>query len=584
MENEIELTLEQRHQIARYEDNFKDILQTAKSDDLTVTCQDVYHITLDDLYHALIMMQKKNSTIGEIGEYWLYPIRELSDSFDLDNALKEQIHDYPELITTDYECFQIVWDALEDMWEIYTYETLLSEIEEFEWIFRRLEQYMPQRNIPIMERYFSDREMESYVSVFNDDEYVKNASEEELALARKFIELLIEKENETALRTKGYACYGGNRLYNCNWIVSRDCMLRLFDLTDDPYYANTLGYIYYYGRCNNGVPEYDKAFKYFEIAAANGIYEGMYKLADMYRHGYGCKKSLRTARSLYNIVYNDSIKYFKNGNDANFADAAIRMGKLAVNDQKYISAYRYYLEGAYAAKIRAEKHDYYGSASTAINAQKSVEEIKEKLPIDFFKEYMDYDAPYFFAVLSSDNNLCELSKTIDDDGHVKLNAERIATLSVPNIESILLVISELSLCKRTTEVSYILDDDAEVFFSNGKDSIHYDFCQWNFVDNRYDFFKDEQVVAWVKSEKYRIYKKPENNLSGKECLIVSIRFSPSGRSYDYLCDDPSVKTGDMVVVEGYEGETEVEVTNISLKQESELPLPINRYKKIIRKG
>ena len=26
--------------------------------------------------------------------------------------------------------------------------------------------------------------------------------------------------------------------------------------------ANTLGYIYYYGRCNNGNPEYELAYKY----------------------------------------------------------------------------------------------------------------------------------------------------------------------------------------------------------------------------------------------------------------------------------------------------------------------------------
>ena len=31
----------------------------------------------------------------------------------------------------------------------------------------------------------------------------------------------------------------------------------------DTFAANSLGYIYYYGRVNNGIPEYDKAYKYF---------------------------------------------------------------------------------------------------------------------------------------------------------------------------------------------------------------------------------------------------------------------------------------------------------------------------------
>lgn len=45
-----------------------------------------------------------------------------------------------------------------------------------------------------------------------------------------------------------------------------------------------------------------------------------------------------------------------------------------------------------------------------------------------------------------------------------------------------------------------------------------------------------------------------------------------------------MKVGDTVVVEGYDGETEVEVTDIQIRKESELGLPVERYKKIVRKA
>lgn len=38
-----------------------------------------------------------------------------------------------------------------------------------------------------------------------------------------------------------------------------------------------------------------------------------------------------------------------------------------------------------------------------------------------------------------------------------------------------------------------------------------------------------------------------------------------------------------MIVEGYDGETEVEVTRVIVKRETEFGLPAERYKKIIRK-
>lgn len=98
-------------------------------------------------------------------------------------------------------------------------------------------------------------EKEAWLRPFEEDENLRMMDEEALAKARRYTEELCREDNVFALRLKGYACYGGNRLYECDWTAARDCMLRLRELADDAEYANTLGYIYYYGRCNGGEPE-----------------------------------------------------------------------------------------------------------------------------------------------------------------------------------------------------------------------------------------------------------------------------------------------------------------------------------------
>ena len=78
------------------------------------------------------------------------------------------------------------------------------------------------------------------------------------------------------------------------------------------------------------------------------------------------------------------------------------------------------------------------------------------------------------------------------------------------------------------------------------------------------------VFEWV-------IKKPAKR-SGKTVRIVSVTFSQSGREYDYLCDMDDIKAGDKVIVNGYNGPTEVEVQRVSIVPVEELVLPLDRYK------
>ncbi len=76
----------------------------------------------------------------------------------------------------------------------------------------------------------------------------------------------------------------------------------------------------------------------------------------------------------------------------------------------------------------------------------------------------------------------------------------------------------------------------------------------------------------------------ENGSVRTERRIAVVCFSSGGKGYDYFCDDEAVQEGDRVIVEGYDGETEVEVVETTIRRESELALPLKRYKYVLRKA
>ena len=69
-------------------------------------------------------------------------------------------------------------------------------------------------------------------------------------------------------------------------------------------------------------------YKTYILSAIHGFYEGMYKLADMFINGYGCRERNRTACTLYQMVYDDCINRFLKGPNFILVGAALRMQRL----------------------------------------------------------------------------------------------------------------------------------------------------------------------------------------------------------------------------------------------------------------
>ena len=600
-EGTIVIMPEQMKALARYEATFDQYIKDSEIDDGQISFPEKYMMTLEDLYVALKNMLEKNPTVHDFGENWYYPLTQLEEAFGIDKACG---WDNDDLIL-DEECgsdsegvrglplksedvFSEIWADLEDIWTMEDEDSHLSELDQIKEFINDIETFLSNKGKPLLEMVFTDHQKKGYIRFFENDSRVNEASELELQLCRKFTDELCEKGSGTALHLKGYACYGGNRLYECDWAASRDCMIKLFEKTDDPMYANTLGYIYYYGRCTGGVPEYEKAFEMFSIAAANGLHEGLYKLADMFRHGYACKKSYRTARALYGMVYDDCYKKFAEGAvDGSFADAALRMGNVylkGIGETKDPeSAYRFYLQADYAAKLRAKNSDFFGNTTVAINIQKALDETKAELPEGYFKDHLMLSQPWAFWGLTENGYRASVSFYPQEDGTVKVTVSRRPRNKWGSTEPILLTYPEINYCKLVTDVDLIASGLKTSFKDIAGVSFKYDYAEWNDTECRIDFYYDEDPVCWVACDEYRLYPEPQETPTGELLTLVSVAFQPAGRTYDYLCEFSDIKPGDKVIVIGYDGETEVEVKAVYTRHESELGLPVERYKKVVRK-
>lgn len=223
----------------------------------------------------------------------------------------------------------------------------------------------------------------------------QRASEE----IRRIITERAERDIPSALDFLGYSCYGGNEIFSCDWERSRDCFLRLIEHEDVEeekkcQYANTLGYIYYYGRCSGGVPDYKSAFLYYSMGAAGGMYQSYYKLADMYMKGNGVPRNTHVALRYLKFVYNENIKLFLRGDyECQFADAALRMGNTLRGSEPAMQAYYYYTLADFAIRKRLP-FNHYGDGKVFDGIQRELAAIREKMPL---KKAGVISSEYFLA-------------------------------------------------------------------------------------------------------------------------------------------------------------------------------------------
>lgn len=287
---------------------------------------------------------------------------------------------------------------------------------------------------------------------------------EEISEFREYVEEGCKKEWTVALHAKAYGCYGGNAIFECDWNESLRCLLKLVDLTEDPYYYNTIGYIYYYGRCNNGQPEYEKAFQYFAVGAAHGIFESMYKVADMFISGNGCLKNPAAGARIILSMYNENLDIFCDGGvDGKFADVALRVGGLFEKgigvEQSFEDAFDFYLEAKLAIDMRLKEYDFYGDKKVKKSINEAIERVSCKLPKDYFKKEICIETPTPIGMLLSRSAGIDLTIMEAGVGY-KLCAKGVESEDAS--AQIIYNVPEMNYCKLINEVEIYLPMQTEL--------------------------------------------------------------------------------------------------------------------------
>ncbi|MBE5958206.1 MAG: sel1 repeat family protein [Lachnospiraceae bacterium] len=600
----VDITETNLKQICRYECGLDDIM--GESVRANFTCKAHYMITASDVCTALTRVRDEKQTFEEFYYGW-YEL--ISDTFKdavgfyksmaarpviVRDAEDISYIEYPEYTLTKNEKYVLayVFEKIEEMCIGAGMEDVVSEIMDLDSCIDCIVYYLEDKEKSVWSRRYVDEVKTKYI-VERENCYDEMSSAE-FAAYKRFVEQLCKKDNVEALRIKGYATYGGNKLYECDWKKSRDCMLKLVDLTGDPYPANSLGYIYYYGRCSDGVPDYELAYKYFSMGAMGGIYESIYKIADMYIHGYYVHESLDRAENLCAFVYEENLKLIEKGRfDCKFADAALRMGDLAKlkgNDIYAIQeAYFYFIQAEYAINMRIKNADHYGDSivKKRITEEKNnIESILEQAGIAINLQTFAMDYPWFFTNLCSEGTRCLLTYNKIKDNRYELTVERIPRMDTDKSKAILMTVCCLGFCRLLDRVTVVLDDPETIWTINKENAIMFDAVRMSDDqdgDSVVVFYLDDQVVASIKDGVY-IFNKPSEIINDGEVVrMARVTFGRVDKTYDYICDLDEVKEGDTVVVQGYDGETEATVVDVFKKPVSMLPYPLDRYKKIIRK-
>lgn len=380
-----------------------------------------------------------------------------------------------------------------------------------------------------------------------------------------------------ALRSLGYNYYEGLYDFPLDYSKSLYYLTKYFELTEDMDVTRPIGYIYYYGRSNNGIPLKEKAFQYFVLGHLAGYFESTYKLADCYLNGYGTVKSNKTAYELVNSLYNKTYEHFLNGHHSKYADIALRMGNFYKN-AIYVSkdldiSKSYYLKARCAIKERLKEiNEYPGDRSVALGISSSLNELSEEG--ERIIKYGGYLITSFEEYYNAEDYLIKFD-FIKGFIHIYISSKKNKYL--------LNVLSSLNFSERSDVIEYLIKIE------------NYEVLEFINLVNKYplDALKltDHELIVILNKngEEVRgevtfneLINIPQTLDSlNKKYMIVSVEFYEGSKLYDYLSFNEKIKINDIVKIRSRDELKKVKVKKIKFLYEDELPLPLEKMSKIL---
>ena len=501
---------------------------------------------VEDLLKALRVLraEKKKDAESDLDSYLDVLSRLESRLFRLENGLGAK-EEYPGLT---------IWEDLDDVCsELMLYGCDQDPDEPPEPVYKtldrwigRIESELSSHSVPLEERTFNEKQKVNFISRFEISETEMDmAGPVERQLYKRFVDELCEIENPVAMRAKAYGLYGGNAIYPCDWKEAEKLFLKLFERTDDPFIANTLGYLYYYGRCTDGTPDYGKAFYYYSAGAAGGVTESLYKQADLFRDGKGVPRNLRTCRKLLSGLYAETMKDFLDGDPYNkLADVAVRLASLCLSDDTgWVpgEAYRYALEADFSIRARRRILDFIGDESVERRVRDTLS-LAEKAC-----GFSDLDPDDTDAV---GDRICQ---TLSRNGPVSMEVRQLAhEVSIRLIadsryprgfDKLFVTVPEFGFCGYLTELTVYADEVSAI----PETSMPVDNARWE-NGRLVLFYADLPILSLIGDIRLA---RPG---SGQEKTFEFASVSMEGKAYRVLTRcSPEIREGDSVRISTEEG-------------------------------
>lgn len=469
-----------------------------------------YYMTFEDFYVMLKNMRdnKVNPKIFydkwfrdfeyDIGDNAHFPqLWGFDESVPTENLISEYSSD--DYISTEEAVFFDIFVYL----ECTNYHALKGRYEEFyQEAINRIENFYSNQNLERKYWKLTDTQKHNFVcSYYSDEQRLRNAPVEVKVSYRQYLDEWCESGNLEAIEMKGYSTYGeGNPVYECDWENSRDCMLKLVEKADGKtaaQAANTLGYIYYYGRCNGGRPQYDEAFRYFTVGAAFGYYESQYKIADMMIKGKFVPKNIEAATRLYERVYDENYYKFEMGEyDNKFADLALRMANVAYEyEENYMKAYKYVLQAWLAIRLRSG-NNWYGDSSVSKGIKRLLDELREKLGNKVNKSYEEFGIYQVInKMLHNCNKISLCLMTKDNKQYLKVKRLGEYNYLYPQ----LITIPSMSFCQHIYSAIFEITGEIPIKLLNQNKEMIVDECQY------YKLLYKGKVVGKIRNKMLRFY-------------------------------------------------------------------------------
>lgn len=566
------LTADALRRFSRFEITFAELMQNRLYAEVETV--GTYQITPEDLKIAVENYRSKGISEDDFAREYFWPLWEDAYCLAGVESVLDRSDDCRETgwIPDQYSVFSNAWNIFLEVLDYGEEDTSLDEV------ITEVQIWLDNKDKPVSEREFSYRQKWDILNYWNNRR-LETADSEVKAIYRKVLDSLCADNDKRALKKKAYACYGnGNAVYGQDWQASLECLLKLMELDASPQIANTLGYMYYYGRCTDGVPEYDKAFHYFSIGAAGGFFESKYKLADMYLHGYGIEKNPEVVSALIWELYGQQLKKISKGDfQCNFADVALRAGNIwkeGINCYKNADkAYYYYLQAQYAIRMRMLEADHYGDQKVSAGIEQAIAEVLPE--ISYSKPAGSIHMISLYSLLQSGlrkKHHMEMKVRRISETEAKLTFRIVPFENEKYIRKIFITVPEFHFCGLLEKITVTTKKIFKLDLCGEEDTVLFDSITGT------GFYYYGRKVAEIEAD--LVCKKPVNR--GKKHRFASVTFNPGGKRYDYLCKEV-LSPGDRVIVKTAHGECPVTVEAVFEKTETELAFPLRQYKKIVRK-